>query len=380
MAARVGGRDYLHSTALGKAILAFLPPAERDHLLHAPGGLPARTERTITDPAKLRAELERVRERGIAEDRDENEVGARCLGAPIFDHRGVVAGAISVSAPDSRLDDARAAEVAVAVREEAAAITRASRRSHRAAYRSRGSATACVSVSSAAQSDLGSPGRPIAGRDSSPASSRMTPSSGGSLEQKRVPMRLIAGGIMHETHTFSAEPTTLESLSVVARGEELLAFAGRNHSLGGVDRRLPRARHRAGAGVLRRWRLDRHPRPPDVRNPRRRALRSASPPHCRRTASCSPCTGRWWPRISRRRGRDRAPRARPRRTGYADRRHPRSARQYRAGDGRSGSTSSPPTTPTRMSMPPSARGRRSICWRARSGVRSGRRWRSPNRR
>ena len=38
-------------------------------------------------------------------------------------------------------------------------------------------------------------------------------------------MRLIAGGIMHETHTFSAEPTTLESLNVVARGEELLAFA-----------------------------------------------------------------------------------------------------------------------------------------------------------
>ena len=47
-------------------------------------------------------------------------------------------------------------------------------------------------------------------------------------------MRLITGGIMHETHTFSAEPTTVESLSVVARGEEPLAFAGRNHSLGGV--------------------------------------------------------------------------------------------------------------------------------------------------
>jgi microcystin degradation protein MlrC len=47
-------------------------------------------------------------------------------------------------------------------------------------------------------------------------------------------MRLIVGGIMHETHTFSAEPTTLDTLSVVARGEELLAFAGRNHSLGGV--------------------------------------------------------------------------------------------------------------------------------------------------
>ena len=39
-------------------------------------------------------------------------------------------------------------------------------------------------------------------------------------------MRLITGGIMHETHTFSAEPTTLETLGV-ARGEELHAFAGR---------------------------------------------------------------------------------------------------------------------------------------------------------
>jgi IclR family acetate operon transcriptional repressor len=124
MTARVGGRDYLHSTALGKAILAFLPLAERDRLLQQQGELPARTERTITDPVTLRAELERVRERGIAEDRDENEVGARCLGAPIFDHRGVVAGAISLSAPDSRLDDERAAEVAVAVLQEAAAVTR----------------------------------------------------------------------------------------------------------------------------------------------------------------------------------------------------------------------------------------------------------------
>ena len=47
-------------------------------------------------------------------------------------------------------------------------------------------------------------------------------------------MRLIVGGIMHETHTFSAEPTTIDTLQTVARGEELLAFAGVNHSLGGV--------------------------------------------------------------------------------------------------------------------------------------------------
>ncbi|MER3439648.1 MAG: hypothetical protein C4346_19790, partial [Chloroflexota bacterium] len=46
-------------------------------------------------------------------------------------------------------------------------------------------------------------------------------------------MRLIVGGIMHETHTFSAEPTTLQTLPTF-RGEELWAYAGTNHSLGGV--------------------------------------------------------------------------------------------------------------------------------------------------
>jgi IclR family acetate operon transcriptional repressor len=122
MAARVGSRDHLHSTALGKAMLAFVPADERDRLL--PRRLLARTERTITDVVRLRAELERVRERGVAEDRDENELGARCLGAAIFDHRGVVIGALSVSAPDSRLDDTRATTVAAAVAAEAAAVTR----------------------------------------------------------------------------------------------------------------------------------------------------------------------------------------------------------------------------------------------------------------
>ncbi len=47
-------------------------------------------------------------------------------------------------------------------------------------------------------------------------------------------MRLITGGMMHETHSFSAEPTTVETFDLIARGDELLAFAGTNHSVGGV--------------------------------------------------------------------------------------------------------------------------------------------------
>ncbi|CAN5804549.1 M81 family metallopeptidase [soil metagenome] len=46
-------------------------------------------------------------------------------------------------------------------------------------------------------------------------------------------MRFVVGGIMHETHTFSVEPTTIETLDIY-RGEELLRFAGTNHSVGGA--------------------------------------------------------------------------------------------------------------------------------------------------
>lgn len=122
MAARVGARDCAHSTSLGKAILAFLPEPRRARLLRGP--LPARTDRTITDPAALRAELDRIRAAGVAEDRGENEVGARCFGAPVFDHTGEPTAALSLSAPETRLDDARSAEVVAALRTAARDVSR----------------------------------------------------------------------------------------------------------------------------------------------------------------------------------------------------------------------------------------------------------------
>lgn len=122
MAAHLGGRDDMHCTALGKAILANLPAERREQILARP--LARHTPATLTDPAALRAELERVRARGVAEDRGENEPGARCVAAPVFDHTGAVVAALSVSAPASRLDDARAAEIARAARDAACEITR----------------------------------------------------------------------------------------------------------------------------------------------------------------------------------------------------------------------------------------------------------------
>ena len=66
-------------------------------------GLPKRTENTITDLDKLKEHLELVRKRGYAIDNEENEIGIRCIGAPIRDQRGKVIAAISISVPASRM-------------------------------------------------------------------------------------------------------------------------------------------------------------------------------------------------------------------------------------------------------------------------------------
>ena len=97
LASRVGMSLGLHCTSIGKAILATLPDDEVRGIA-ARTGLAARTERTITDADALLAELTTVRERGYAEDREENEAGVRAVGAAIFDHTGEVLGALSAAA------------------------------------------------------------------------------------------------------------------------------------------------------------------------------------------------------------------------------------------------------------------------------------------
>jgi IclR family acetate operon transcriptional repressor len=104
-AARAGSRNPLHSTAIGKTLLAFGAPGLAD--AYVEGEMAARTPLTITEPAALLAELERIRGRGWAIDDVENEDGVRCVAAPVRDHRGAVVAAMSVAAPAYRftLDD-----------------------------------------------------------------------------------------------------------------------------------------------------------------------------------------------------------------------------------------------------------------------------------
>lgn len=102
MYSALGRRGYMHSTAVGKAILAFLPDRHVADIIDA-HGLPALTPNTITDIVELHKELDRVRKLGYAIDDIENEESIRCVGAPIFDYAGNPVAAMSVSGPAFRL-------------------------------------------------------------------------------------------------------------------------------------------------------------------------------------------------------------------------------------------------------------------------------------
>lgn len=121
MHATIGSRDPVYTTALGKAMLAFYP--EDTWADHVPEKLEPRTHRTITDKEKLWQELRITRERGYSLDEGENEIGACCVGAPLFDRHKQVVGAISLSAPSSRLQGDFIQDAAKAVMATAEAIS-----------------------------------------------------------------------------------------------------------------------------------------------------------------------------------------------------------------------------------------------------------------
>jgi IclR family acetate operon transcriptional repressor len=110
LAAHAGITSPLHSTALGKCLVCQHPRGEVERML-GKKPLPRFTNRTICDRNLFIRELERVRKRGYGIDDMEDSQGARCLAVPIQDSRGKVIAALSVSAPVSRMNRARAREV-----------------------------------------------------------------------------------------------------------------------------------------------------------------------------------------------------------------------------------------------------------------------------
>jgi DNA-binding IclR family transcriptional regulator len=96
LASRVGMSLHLHCTSIGKAMLAAMPD-ERVAGIAARTGLPRRTPHTITDVGALLAEIAATRERGWAEDHEENEAGVWAAGAAVHDPAGRLLGGVSAA-------------------------------------------------------------------------------------------------------------------------------------------------------------------------------------------------------------------------------------------------------------------------------------------
>lgn len=103
----VGQHIPLHATSNGKVLLSELDDAELKDAVRA---LPRVTDQTVTSRAKLRSDLERVREDGYAVAVDELEIGLTAAAAPIRSAHGDIIASMSISGPTFRLTEDKLAE------------------------------------------------------------------------------------------------------------------------------------------------------------------------------------------------------------------------------------------------------------------------------
>lgn len=122
MRSEIGKREYIHSTALGKAILAYLPVEDVSEFL-ARHTFVKRTPHTITSASVFMNELQKTRQRGYAIDNEENELGGRCVAAPIIDYQGKAVAAISISVPIQRMPSEKVEDFGNLVRQTAREIS-----------------------------------------------------------------------------------------------------------------------------------------------------------------------------------------------------------------------------------------------------------------
>ena len=97
---RVGGHMPALCTALGKVLVAYSPNDVAEQIVDV--GITARTPNTLTSRRVLWQQVSRVREEGIGYDREETEIGVRCVAAPVLVN-GSCAAALSLTAPATRL-------------------------------------------------------------------------------------------------------------------------------------------------------------------------------------------------------------------------------------------------------------------------------------
>src|SRR2546423_3797689 len=99
----VGRRMRVHATSVGKSLVAYVPQERLEKIL-AERGMEKRTAKTITTLPRLLKDLEKVREQGYAVDDEENNMGARCVGAPVFNQGGTIEAALGLSGTTNQVN------------------------------------------------------------------------------------------------------------------------------------------------------------------------------------------------------------------------------------------------------------------------------------
>lgn len=118
-----GMRFNLYSTAPGKALFAFMPANDRRVVLEQID-LKAANQFTITSKERLEEELNKIVERGFAQDLNETVEGVHCIAAPIFDESGSAVACVWTSGPAGRLPIERVGQVAQWVQDAALVISK----------------------------------------------------------------------------------------------------------------------------------------------------------------------------------------------------------------------------------------------------------------
>ncbi len=119
---RVGTRNHMHTSGIGKALMADMERGDVERILQQKG-LPQFTAKTLTSPQSLFDDLEAIRKRGWSLDDEERHSGMRCVAASIYNALGEPVAGVSVSGPTVRLTDQIISELGPVVKRAADEIT-----------------------------------------------------------------------------------------------------------------------------------------------------------------------------------------------------------------------------------------------------------------
>lgn len=119
---RPGSRGPLHSSGIGKALLASMTEENARKIIDS-GGFERHTPKTLATPEALRADLELINQRGWSLDNEERYLGMRCVASTIYNAYGEPVAGISVSGPAVRFPDENLDSLGALVREAANEVT-----------------------------------------------------------------------------------------------------------------------------------------------------------------------------------------------------------------------------------------------------------------